>query len=65
MGGGCGGMGENYCFVLWCRRFGTEADVSGAWKVEETGQKNTVLTFYELMHGEATVNQSTIFRFEL
>ena len=26
-------------------------------QVEETGQKNTVLTLYELMHGEATVSQ--------
>lgn len=31
----------------------------GGCKVEETGQKNTVLTFYELMNGEATVDKGT------
>jgi len=30
-------------------------------QVEETGQKNTVLTLYELMNGEMTVGQGIIF----
>lgn len=29
-------------------------------QVEETGQKNTVLTLYELMNGEMTVGQGII-----
>lgn len=33
--------------------------------MEETGQKNTVLTLYELMEGEATISQGLSFCFLL
>ena len=36
------------------------ADVIVGW-VEDTGQKNTVLTLYELMNGEMTVGQGMVF----
>ncbi len=48
-------------FCVWGWRWlwvsGMMADSIGGSQVEETGQKNTVLTFYELMNGEATVDK--------
>lgn len=43
------------CYVYW-RTPAEWADVIHAW-VEETGQKNAVLTFYELRQGDAVRNK--------
>ncbi|KAI9851663.1 MAG: hypothetical protein M1838_003132 [Thelocarpon superellum] len=48
---GKGGKGEgNVCWIWW-RRAEEWAELLEHW-VDETGQKNTVLTFYELTDGE-------------
>ena len=47
-------------WVFW-KRPEEWADVVASW-VEETGQRNTVLTLYELMNGEMTVGQGMISR---
>ncbi|KAN0069768.1 ESCRT-II complex subunit domain containing protein [Elaphomyces granulatus] len=41
---------------IWWRRPEEWAELLADW-VEETGQKNTVLTLYELIEGEATTSQ--------
>ncbi|KAK2879382.1 hypothetical protein FQN49_000925 [Arthroderma sp. PD_2] len=41
---------------IWWKRPEEWASVLASW-VEETAQKNTVLTLYELMEGEATISQ--------
>ncbi|KAF3893158.1 ESCRT-II complex component [Trichophyton interdigitale] len=41
---------------IWWKRPEEWATVLAGW-VDETAQKNTVLTLYELMEGEATVSQ--------
>ena len=62
-GGGGGGGGKKAtggtAWVYW-KRPEEWADVIGGW-VEDTGQKNTVLTLYELMNGEMTVGQGMVF----
>ncbi|KAI4164777.1 MAG: hypothetical protein LQ342_001752 [Letrouitia transgressa] len=47
---------ENAAFIYW-RRPEEWAEMISGW-VEETGQKNTVLTVYELLHGPATEGQA-------
>lgn len=47
---------ENAAFIYW-RRPEEWAEMISGW-VEETGQKNTVLTVYELLHGLATEGQA-------
>ena len=49
--------GLNDYWVYW-RRPEEWGEVVLRW-VEEVGQKGAVLTFYELLHGEATVGQGT------
>ena len=46
---------EGRCWVYW-RRPEEWAQVVGDW-VEETGQKGTVLTLYELVEGDVTNSQ--------
>lgn len=62
-GGGGGGGGKKAtggtAWVYW-KRPEEWADVIAGW-VEDTGQKNTVLTLYELMNGEMTVGQGIVF----
>ncbi|KAL4910671.1 hypothetical protein BDW74DRAFT_172145 [Aspergillus multicolor] len=41
---------------VWWRRPEEWAEIIGDW-IDRTGQKNVVLTFYELLEGEATVSQ--------
>lgn len=41
---------------IWWRRPEEWADLLMDW-IEETAQKNTVLTVYELVHGDATIGQ--------
>lgn len=53
-GGGDGGT----AWVYW-HRPEEWADVIAGW-VEDTGQKNTVLTLYELVNGEMTVGQGML-----
>ncbi|EFQ96671.1 vacuolar protein-sorting-associated protein 25 [Nannizzia gypsea CBS 118893] len=48
--------GEKTIAWIWWKRPEEWASVLAGW-VEETAQKNTVLTLYELMEGEATVSQ--------
>ncbi|PCG96173.1 ESCRT-II complex, Vps25 subunit, N-terminal winged helix [Penicillium occitanis (nom. inval.)] len=50
------GGGEKTIAWIWWRRPEEWAKVISDW-VEETAQKNTVLTVYELIHGEATTSQ--------
>lgn len=52
--GGVGAKGGT-AWVYW-KRPEEWAEVIVGW-VEDTGQKNTVLTLYELMNGEMTVGQ--------
>ncbi|KAI9735238.1 MAG: hypothetical protein M1834_001828 [Cirrosporium novae-zelandiae] len=47
--------GKSRAWVYW-KTPEEWAGVIGDW-VEETGQKNTVLTLYELIEGEATISQ--------
>ncbi|KAL9043240.1 MAG: hypothetical protein Q9214_003567, partial [Letrouitia sp. 1 TL-2023] len=47
---------ENNAFIYW-RRPEEWAEIISGW-VEEMGQKNTVLTVYELLHGPATEEQA-------
>jgi ESCRT-II complex subunit VPS25 len=47
---------------IWWRRPEEWADVVADW-VENTGQRGSVLTVYELVQGEATVSQGEIFKF--
>lgn len=44
---------------IWWKRPEEWAKLIADW-IEETAQKNTVLTLYELMHGEATASQGTL-----
>ncbi|KAK2773955.1 hypothetical protein FQN53_003891 [Emmonsiellopsis sp. PD_33] len=53
VGGDSGGKAVAW---IWWRTPEEWAGVLADW-VEETGQKNTVLTLYELMEGEATTSQ--------
>lgn len=53
-GGGVGAKGGT-AWVYW-KRPEEWAEVVVAW-VEDSGQKNTVLTLYELMNGEMTAGQ--------
>lgn len=53
--GGDGAEKEGTFWVLW-KRPEEWADVLAGW-VEEVGQKNTVLTLYELREGEMTNGQ--------
>ncbi|KAK2760829.1 hypothetical protein FQN54_002068 [Arachnomyces sp. PD_36] len=55
-GGGEGRSGEKPAVWIWWKRPEEWAEVLAGW-VEETGQKNTVLTLYELIEGEATNGQ--------
>ncbi len=55
VGGWDFGMGE------WVSGLGNAWLMMVLVQVEETGQKNTVLTLYELMNGEMTVGQGIIF----
>lgn len=57
--GGVGAKGGT-AWVYW-KRPEEWADVILGW-VEDTGQKNTVLTLYELMNGEMTVGQGIVLR---
>jgi ESCRT-II complex subunit VPS25 len=51
-----GPPGERASVWIWWRRPEEWANVLEAW-VDETGQRGTVLTLYELMEGEATERQ--------
>ncbi|OKL60113.1 hypothetical protein UA08_04628 [Talaromyces atroroseus] len=55
-GGSSGKMGEKTIAWIWWKRPEEWAKLIADW-VDETAQKNTVLTLYELMHGEATTSQ--------
>lgn len=55
--GGVGAKGGT-AWVYW-KRPEEWAEVIMGW-VEDTGQKNTVLTLYELMNGEMTAGQGTV-----
>ncbi|KAL4953903.1 ESCRT-II complex, vps25 subunit [Aspergillus filifer] len=65
--GGLGGGGRRAEWVdglaktvvwIWWRRPEEWAALLAEW-VENTGQKNVVLTLYELLEGEATISQGT------
>lgn len=59
---GGGGLEEGRSTAwIWWRRPEEWARVIAEW-VEETGQKNTVLTLYELTKSEATLSQGTFVR---
>ena len=60
-GSGAGGKGGGTAWVYW-KRPEEWAEVISGW-VEDTGQKNTVLTLYELVNGEMTVGQGMVFHF--
>ena len=53
------GNAKEACWVYW-RRPEEWATVLAEW-VEETGQRNTVLTLYELTQSEATADQGWLF----
>jgi ESCRT-II complex subunit VPS25 len=50
------GEGKKEVCWIWWRGLEEWGDLVAGW-VEETGQKNTVLTVYELLEGEGTVGQ--------
>lgn len=54
--GGSEGKGGGGAFWVFWKRPEEWADVVAEW-VEATGQKNTVLTLYELVSGEMSVGQ--------
>jgi len=51
-----GGKGEGGEFWVWWRNVEEWAGLIAEW-VDETAQKNTVLTLYELTESEATLSQ--------
>ncbi|PBP27044.1 ESCRT-II complex, vps25 subunit [Diplocarpon rosae] len=53
---GGGGEGQGSVFWVWWRDVEEWAGLIGGW-VDETAQKNTVLTLYELTESEATTSQ--------
>lgn len=53
LGTGVGGAGEGEEIYVWWHSAEEWASILLKW-VEETGQRNTVLTFYELLEGDAT-----------
>ncbi|KAK6582352.1 hypothetical protein PZA11_004760 [Diplocarpon coronariae] len=53
---GGGGEGQGSVFWVWWRDVEEWAGLIGGW-VDETAQKNTVLTLYELTESEATISQ--------
>lgn len=53
------GRGETECWIWW-RNVEEWAGLLYEW-VDETGQKNTVLTVYELTESEATLSQGELF----
>ncbi|OXV10027.1 hypothetical protein Egran_02210 [Elaphomyces granulatus] len=58
VGAAAGAAGKIVAWIWW-RRPEEWAELLADW-VEETGQKNTVLTLYELIEGEATTSQGTV-----
>lgn len=58
-GGGVDGEGRNVAWIWW-RNPEEWAGAIAEW-VEETGQRNTVLTLYELTESEATLSQGILF----
>jgi ESCRT-II complex subunit VPS25 len=54
-GGGSGGGEKSTAYIYW-RKPEEWGNLIASW-VEETGQKGSVLTLYELTEGEATVDQ--------
>jgi ESCRT-II complex subunit VPS25 len=59
VGAGSGKEGEGNVAWIWWRNPEEWAGLIADW-VDETGQKNTVLTLYELTESEATMSQGTI-----
>jgi hypothetical protein len=52
---GCGlGMSPSFCLE---HVYSQEKGLTQCLKIDETAQKNTVLTVYELIHGDATISQ--------
>ncbi|QKX55831.1 uncharacterized protein TRUGW13939_02929 [Talaromyces rugulosus] len=55
-GGSRSAVGEKTTAWIWWRRPEEWATLVADW-IDETAQKNTVLTVYELIHGDATISQ--------
>jgi hypothetical protein len=59
IGNGRGGVEDGNVAWIWWRNPEEWAGAIAEW-VDETGQKNTVLTLYELTESEATLSQGNI-----